>query len=77
MNLLTTKEAAALAGVDESRIRQLIIERKIQAVKFGKSHAILRDSLERWNIDAKSTKRGRRRKSEIISDFPAKDKNIA
>lgn len=33
--VLTTKEAAQVLGVNESRVRQLILRGQLRAVKFG------------------------------------------
>lgn len=44
----TTKELAAAAGVDPSRIRQLLIEERIEAQKHGPVWAIPDDEAKRW-----------------------------
>lgn len=58
--LLTTQQAAAELGVTDSRVRQLIIEGKLPAQKFGRSHMIKRGDLRLVVIG----KRGRPRKNE-------------
>jgi excisionase family DNA binding protein len=44
--LLTTQQAAAVLGVTDSRVRQLIIDGKLPAQKFGRSHMIKRADLK-------------------------------
>jgi excisionase family DNA binding protein len=56
--LLTTQQAAAELGVTDSRVRQLIIDGKLPAQKFGRSHVIKRDDLKQVEIG----NRGRPRK---------------
>ena len=47
--LLTTQEAAKIAGLTDSRIRQLLIEDKdLHGEKFGRQWMIRRSELERW-----------------------------
>jgi len=70
--LLTTKQAAALIGVDESRIRQLIADKAIEALRFGKAHAILKQSVLDWEA-AKTEKRGRKRGSIKAGNIPEKE----
>ena len=45
--LLTTSQAAAELGVTDSRVGQLILEVKLPAQRFGRSHAIKRSDLKR------------------------------
>jgi excisionase family DNA binding protein len=45
-DLLTTQEAAAELGVTDSRVRQLIIDGKLPAQRFGRSHMIKRGDLK-------------------------------
>jgi excisionase family DNA binding protein len=45
-DLLTTQQAAAELGVTDSRVRQLIIAGKLQALSFGRSHMIRRSDLK-------------------------------
>lgn len=47
---LTTQEAAEELGVTDSRVRQLIIDGKLQAQKFGRSHMIRRSDLKNVEI---------------------------
>jgi excisionase family DNA binding protein len=56
--LLTTQEAAEELGVTDSRVRQLIIDGKLPAQKFGRSHMIKRSDLK----DVEIGNRGRPRK---------------
>lgn len=44
--LLTTKEAAAIAGVTDARIRQLILTGVLPAEKFGKANLIRQENLQ-------------------------------
>ena len=55
---LTTEQAAAELGVSDSRVRQLILEDKLPAQKFGRSHVIKRSDLKNVVIG----NRGRPRK---------------
>ncbi|HEY0320110.1 MAG TPA: helix-turn-helix domain-containing protein [Pyrinomonadaceae bacterium] len=47
---LTTEQAAAELGVSDSRVRQLILEGKLPAQKFGRSHMIKRSDLKNVEI---------------------------
>lgn len=47
---LTTQQAAAALGVTDSRVRQLILEGKLPAQKFGRSHMIKRSDLKRVEV---------------------------
>ena len=58
--LLTTQEAAEELGVTDSRVRQLIIDGKLPAQKFGRSHMIKRSDLK----DVAIGNRGRPRKDD-------------
>lgn len=49
-DLLTTQQAAAELGVTDSRVRQLIIDGKLPAQRFGRSHMIKRGDLKRVEI---------------------------
>jgi excisionase family DNA binding protein len=49
-DLLTTQQAAAELGLTDSRIRQLIIEGKLPAQRFGRSHMIKRSDLKRVEV---------------------------
>jgi excisionase family DNA binding protein len=57
---LTTVEAAAALGVTDSRVRQLILDGKLPAQKFGRSHMIKRSDLKNVEIG----NRGRPRRSQ-------------
>lgn len=48
--LLTTSQAAAELGITDSRVRQLILEGKLPAQRFGRSHMIKRSDLKRVEI---------------------------
>ncbi len=52
---MTTREAAENLGVTDSRIRQLIAEKRLPAQKFGHVNMIDKKDLEL----VKNTKRGR------------------
>jgi excisionase family DNA binding protein len=56
--LLTTQQAAVELGITDSRVRQLIIDGKLPAQRFGRSHMIRRDDLK----DVVVGNRGRPRK---------------
>lgn len=45
-DLLTTQQAAAVLGVTDSRVRQLIIAGTLPAQRFGRSHMIRRSDLK-------------------------------
>ncbi len=49
-DLLTTRQAAAELGVTDSRVRQLIIDGKLPAQRFGRSHMIRRSDLKRVEV---------------------------
>lgn len=59
--LLTTQEAATELGVTDSRVRQLVLDGKLPARKFGRSHMIKRSDLKLVVIG----NRGRPRKDEM------------
>jgi excisionase family DNA binding protein len=44
--LLTTQEAAERLGLTDSRVRQLVLEGKLPAQKFGRAHVIREEDLE-------------------------------
>jgi len=46
MKYLTTKQAAEILGVDDSRIRQLILAGRLKAEKFGHAWMIRPKALE-------------------------------
>jgi len=67
-DLLTTQQAAAELGVTDSRIRQLIIDGKLPAQRFGRSHMIRRSDLKNVVIGnrgrpPKTSKKGKERKT--------------
>lgn len=45
MKYFTTKEAAAELGVTQSRVRQMILEKKLSAKKVGRDHLISEKAL--------------------------------
>lgn len=61
--LITTQQAAAELGITDSRVRQLIIDGKLAAQRFGRSHMIKRSDLK----DVVIGNRGRPRKDAISS----------
>jgi len=61
--LLTTEDAAKFLGVSTSRVRQLILEERLESVKYGRDHLIRKSELERFAKSGKK-KPGRPRKAE-------------
>lgn len=59
--LFTTKEAAIYLGVTSSRIRQLIIEKRIKSQKIGRDHIINESELIDFSKNG-AKKRGRPKK---------------
>ena len=57
----TTKDAAKYLGVSQSRIRQFIIEDRLESIKYGRDHLIQETELERFSKDGKK-RRGRPKK---------------
>ena len=52
--LLTTCDAAEYLGVTASRIRQLIVEKRLSSQKFGRDHLIREEDLKEYvNSDKK------------------------
>ena len=47
MALITTTEAAARLGVNQSRVRQLILDKRLPAQKFGRDWMIEEKDLEK------------------------------
>ena len=58
--LLTTQQAAERLGLTDSRVRQLVLEGRLPAQKFGHLHMIREQDL----VLVKEIKRGRPPKSE-------------
>jgi excisionase family DNA binding protein len=55
MKLLTTQEAAAKLGVSDARIRQLILEGKLPAQKYGQRSILIdEDDLDKVTIYGKA-----------------------
>lgn len=59
---LTTLEGASYLGVTPARIRQLILEKRLETVKHGRDHLIKEADLERFATCGKK-KRGRPKKN--------------
>ena len=57
-NFYTTEEAAKFLGVTASRIRQLILEKRLKSQKTGRDHFILESDLAQFSEQGKK-KRGR------------------
>ena len=62
MEWLTTKEAAEMLGVTDSRIRQLILEGKLNAKKFGHLNMVNKSDIE--NLDLRKVGRPKKEKSK-------------
>ena len=54
MKLLNTKEAAAVLGVSERRIRAMIAEGKLAAQKVGRDYAIEESALKSVTVYGKA-----------------------
>lgn len=63
MNYLTTKQAAKILGVNDSRIRQLILAGRLPATRFGWSWMIKAEDLEK----VKDRKPGRPKRKEAAN----------
>jgi len=61
--LFTTEDAAKYLGVTPSRVRQLIMEDRLESEKYGRDHLIQKIALENFAKNGKK-KRGRPKKSE-------------
>ncbi|MCX7069244.1 MAG: helix-turn-helix domain-containing protein [Methylococcales bacterium] len=48
--LLTTTQAAEFLGVSSSRIRQLILEDRLPAIKMGRDQLIKKGDLEKFSV---------------------------
>ncbi len=59
----TTEDAAKYLGVTPSRVRQLIIEKKIESLKVGRDHLIREAALTYYAEHGKRTP-GRHKKDE-------------
>ena len=70
-DLLTAKQAAKLLGVNDSRIRQFILEGRLPASKFANAWMIRRKDLDK----VKDRKTGRPKKSSQASKVQAKRNN--
>lgn len=57
-NFYTTEEAAQFLGVTASRIRQLILEKRLKSRKMGRDHFISQSELA-WFSEQGKKKRGR------------------
>ena len=56
MEYVGTKEAAAILGVNPSRVRQLLAEGKLEGVKIGRDWMLARSDVERLASLKKSGK---------------------
>jgi excisionase family DNA binding protein len=56
IRLFTTSEAAEYLEVTPSRIRQLIMEKRIDSVKYGRDHIIKEMDLNKYLINGKKKK---------------------
>jgi len=59
--LFTTCDAAKYLGVTASRVRQLIVEKRLPSQKFGRDHLIREDDLKEYFSSGKK-KPGRPKK---------------
>ncbi len=50
MEWLTTKQAAEFLGVTDSRIRQLILEGKLTAQKFGHLNMVNKSDIKNFDL---------------------------
>ena len=62
--LYTTESAATYLGVTPARVRQLIMESRLESEKYGRDHLISEDSLRSYEINGKK-KIGRPRKKDL------------
>jgi site-specific DNA-methyltransferase (adenine-specific) len=51
--LHTTESAAIFLGVSPSRIRQLILEKRLQSEKYGRDHLISESALQAFKTSGK------------------------
>ena len=56
--LFTTCDAAEYLGVTASRVRQLIVEKRLPSQKFGRDHLIREDDLKKY-LSSERKKPGR------------------
>lgn len=61
--LYTTEDAAKYLGVTPSRVRQFIMEERLDSEKYGRDHLILKATLEDFAKHGKR-KRGRPKKTD-------------
>lgn len=61
--LFTTEDAAKYLGVTPSRVRQFIMEDRLESEKYGRDHLIREADLQRFVKNGKR-KRGRPKKAE-------------
>ena len=59
--LFTTETAATYLGVTPARVRQLILEERLESEKYGRDHLIPEEALRSYEITGKR-KAGRPRK---------------
>lgn len=60
-DFLTTKEAAAVLGVSEGRVKHLISQERLPSQRFGRAHLILRADVEQFERQPEGWQRGRPR----------------
>ena len=61
MDILTTREAAALLGLSPKTITQAIRRGKLQAERFGRDWQIQRDDLLSWSATRRPVGRPRKK----------------
>lgn len=61
--LFTTEDAAKYLGVTPSRVRQFIMEKRLESEKYGRDHLIQQDVLKDFAKNGKK-KRGRPKKNQ-------------
>jgi len=61
--LFTTEDAAKYLGVTPSRVRQFILEERLQSEKYGRDHLIQEGELKQFAKNGKK-KRGRPKKNK-------------
>lgn len=62
--LFTTETAATYLGVTPARVRQLILEERLESEKYGRDHLISEDALKAYELNGKK-KGGRPRKKDL------------
>ena len=62
--LFTTEMAATYLGVTAARVRQLILEERLESEKYGRDHLISEDALKQYELNGRK-KGGRPRKKDL------------